>query len=175
MHAPTINKWKKKKKEKKKTLHMLTHEAIWGCGFTSLVVCINDKFHDIWEKNVTIRTEISTNIRPLGFGDIRECVILWRLILQSWRCIWCHMAFIMVPRHSTHSWPPPHFRNLGPLHTQDWEHVTITFHALSLVERRSRFKFTSHCARGTNRICEWKMDVKSTWIPTWDQMDRFSY
>ena len=24
---------------------------------------------------------------------------------------------------------------------------------------------------GTNRVCECKMDVKSTWIPTWHQMD----
>jgi hypothetical protein len=29
-----------------------------GCGLTSLVVCINDKFCDIRERNVTIRSEI---------------------------------------------------------------------------------------------------------------------
>jgi hypothetical protein len=44
-----INKWhKKKNKNKKVTLHMLT----------SLVVCNNDKIHDIRERNVTIRSEI---------------------------------------------------------------------------------------------------------------------
>ena len=42
-------------------------------GLTSLVVCINDKFRDIRERNVTIRSEIWTmNIRPLGFLDMRE-------------------------------------------------------------------------------------------------------
>ena len=83
LHAPTLNKWHKKNK----TLHMLTHGAMRGCGLTSLVVCNNDKFCDIREGNVTIRSEIWTmNIRTLGFGDIRECVTLWWLILQSLRC-----------------------------------------------------------------------------------------
>jgi hypothetical protein len=59
MHAPTFNKWHKqhKKKNKKVTLHMLTHGAMQGCGLTSLVVCIHDKFRDIRERNVTIRSE----------------------------------------------------------------------------------------------------------------------
>jgi hypothetical protein len=43
----------------------------------------NDKFCDIRERNVTIRSEIlTTNICSLGFRDIREHVTLWRLILQ---------------------------------------------------------------------------------------------
>jgi hypothetical protein len=29
-----------------------------GCGLTSHVVCINDPFRDIRERNVTIRSEI---------------------------------------------------------------------------------------------------------------------
>ena len=64
MHAPTLNKWHKKNKKnknknKKVTLHMLTHGAMRGCGgLTSWVVCINDKFCDIRERNVTIRSEI---------------------------------------------------------------------------------------------------------------------
>ena len=89
-HAPTFNKWQKKKK--KVTLHMLTHCAMRGCGLTYLVVCINDKFHDKRERErgVTIRSEIWTmNIRSLGFQDIRDCVTLWRLIFQSLGCsIW---------------------------------------------------------------------------------------
>jgi hypothetical protein len=85
MHAPTFNKWHKKKKV---TLHMLTHDAMQGCGSTSLVVCINDKFCDIREGNVTIRSEIWTMyIHSLGFWDIRECVTLWRLILRILGCI----------------------------------------------------------------------------------------
>jgi hypothetical protein len=91
MHAPTFNKWHKKNKKtnknKKVTLHMLTHSAMQGCGLTSLVVCINDKVYDIREGNVTIRSEISImNVCSLGFQDIRECVTLWRLILWSLGC-----------------------------------------------------------------------------------------
>jgi hypothetical protein len=61
MHAPTFNKWHKKKKmnkNKKVTLHILTYGAMRGGGLTSLVGCINDKFCDIRERNVTIRSEI---------------------------------------------------------------------------------------------------------------------
>jgi hypothetical protein len=54
MYAPTF----KKKKKKKKTLHIFTHGATRGWGLTSLVVCINDKIHDITERHVTIRSEI---------------------------------------------------------------------------------------------------------------------
>jgi hypothetical protein len=58
-HAPTFNKrHKKKKKKKKKALHMLTHGAMKGCGLASLVICIDDKFGDIRERSVTIRSEI---------------------------------------------------------------------------------------------------------------------
>jgi hypothetical protein len=94
MHAPTFNKWYKKKKNKNKkvTLHMLTHGTMWGCGLTSWVVYIDDNFHDIREGYVSIRSEIwTTNIRSLGFRDIKECVTLWKLILQSlgfrWFCL----------------------------------------------------------------------------------------
>jgi hypothetical protein len=61
MYAPTFNKQhkkKKKEKKKKKTLHILTHGAMRGCGLTSLVVCINDRFCDRRERNVTTRSEI---------------------------------------------------------------------------------------------------------------------
>ena len=37
--------------------------------------------------------------------------------------------------------------------------------------RRSQSKFTSHYTWGTVRVCECKMDVKSSWIPTWQRMD----
>jgi hypothetical protein len=37
---------------------MLTHGAMRGCGLTYWVVCIDDKFRDISERNVTIRNEI---------------------------------------------------------------------------------------------------------------------
>ena len=70
------------------TLHMLTHSAMRGSGLTSWMVCMNDKFCDIRERNVTIKSEIlTTNIRSLQFWNIRECVTLWRLILRSLECM----------------------------------------------------------------------------------------
>ena len=45
---------------------------------------------------------------------------------------------------------------------------------LSGGKRRSESKFTSHYTWGTNRVSECKMDVKSTWIPTWHQVDHVS-
>ena len=75
MHASTFNKWHKKKKHnknKKVTLHILTHGVMRGSGLTSLVACIHDTIHDRRERNVTIRSEIwTTNICSLGFRDIR--------------------------------------------------------------------------------------------------------
>ena len=88
MHAPTFNKWHQQKK-KKKTLHMLTHDTMRERGLTSSVVCINDKIYDIREGNVTIKNGIwTTNIRSLGFWDIRKWVAFWGLILQSLGCTW---------------------------------------------------------------------------------------
>ena len=63
VHAPTFNKYHNNKKKnkntnKKVTLHILTHDAMRGHGLTFLVVCINDKIHDIRERTVTIRSEI---------------------------------------------------------------------------------------------------------------------
>ena len=89
MHALTFNKWQKTKKKKKVvTFHLLTHGAMQRGGLTSLVICMNDNICDIRERNMTIRSEIwTTNIRSLGFRNIREWVILWGLILWSLGCI----------------------------------------------------------------------------------------
>ena len=78
--ALTFNKWHKKKKK--------THGAIRGCGLAYWVVYIYDKFRDMRERNVTIRSEIWTaENRSLGFWDIRECVTIRRLISRSLGCI----------------------------------------------------------------------------------------
>ena len=42
-------------------------------------------------------------------------------------------------------------------------------------KRGSQSKFTSHYTRWTNGVCECKMDVNPTWIPTWHQMDHVSW
>ena len=50
------------------TPHVLTHGTMRGCGLGYVVVCINDNFCDIRERNLTIKSEIwTTNIRSLGF------------------------------------------------------------------------------------------------------------
>ena len=58
--------------------------------------------------------------------------------------------------HKTESTWPLHFK-----HSHWWK-------------RRSRSKFASHYPWGANGVCECKMDVKSTWIPTWHRMDHVS-
>ena len=64
---------KKEEEEEEVIFHVLTHGAMRWCGLPSLMVCINDKFCDIRERNVTITSEIcSTNIRSLGVWDSRE-------------------------------------------------------------------------------------------------------
>ena len=63
----------------------------------------------------------------------------------------------------------------GPLSTRDWDPMTITLQAHSLVKGRSRSKFAAHYAWGTSRVCECKMDVKSTWTHTWRWMDHVSW
>ena len=42
-------------------------------------------------------------------------------------------------------------------------------------KRWSRSKFTSHYAWRTNGVCERKINIKSTWIPTWHRMDHVSW
>ena len=59
--------------------------------------------------------------------------------------------------HETESPWPLHFK-----HSHWWK-------------RRSWSRFDSHYTRGTNILCECKMDVKSTWIPTWHRTDHISW
>ena len=64
----------------------------------------------------------------------------------------------------------------GPLHTQDWEPVTMALQALSLVEKAELVQvWASHYAWGANGVCECKMDVESTWISIWHWMDCVSW
>jgi hypothetical protein len=58
--------------------------------------------------------------------------------------------------------------SLGPLLTRDWGPVTITIRALSLVEMAT-------LGLRDHGVSEWKIDVKSTWIPTCYQMDWVSW
>ena len=54
-------------------------------------------------------------------------------------------------------------RHFGPFHTRDWEPVTITRQALSLVEKAEpvQIRFRWSTLEGpTEYICECKIDVK---------------
>ena len=57
-------------------------------------------------------------------------------------------------------------------HESPWP---LRFHHSHWWKRQSWSKFASHCAQGTNGVCECKMDVKSTWIPTWHRKDHVSW
>jgi hypothetical protein len=63
----------------------MTTWSVQACGWNSLVDYFNVKVRDIWEGDVTTRTEIETemeNIRSQTFGDTRERVTLRRV-----RCV----------------------------------------------------------------------------------------
>ena len=76
---------------------MLTHGAMQGCGLTYLVVCINDKFCDIRERNVTIRSEFSTmNIHSLGFWDIRECCDIMGVDIMEFRVYYTYVKLLKL-------------------------------------------------------------------------------
>ena len=118
MHTPTFNKWHQKKKNKKVTLRILKHGAMRGCGLTSLVVRINDKIHDIRERNVTIRSEIwTTNIRSLAFWNVIEWLILWRLVLRSVGCnvmwVW-FSSYFMFPNFYQLDFTQQNFFRISP-------------------------------------------------------------
>jgi hypothetical protein len=71
----------------KVNIAMMTTLCVQARGLDYLVVSLNVKTHDIWEVNVTRRSEVSTeNICSLGFHDIRREVTLKKLILRSLKC-----------------------------------------------------------------------------------------
>ena len=67
--------------------------------------------------------------------------------------------------------------NLGPLHTRDWEPVTITLQALSLVKKKGASPSLLHTPLEgpTEWVCECKTDAKSTCIPMWHRMEHVSW
>ena len=79
------------------------------------------------------------------------------------------------------SWPLKLIPISSELHTKGpFTHETespwpLHFNHSYWWKRRSQSKFASHYARGTNGICACKMDVKSTCILTWHQMDHVSW
>jgi hypothetical protein len=65
---------------------MMTTLCVLVFGLNSLVVYLDVKAHDVWERNTTTRGEIEVeNIRSVKFWYIRG-VTIRRLILQSLAC-----------------------------------------------------------------------------------------
>ena len=91
-----------------------------------------------------------TKQQTVMVGILQENVIQTRMFGIAH--IWLYGHFT----HETESPWPVHFQ-----HSHWWK-------------RRSRSKFASHYAWGTNGVCECKMVVKSTWNPTWHWMDHVS-
>ena len=60
-------------------------------------------------------------------------------------------------------------------HTRLWARDHYTSNTLIGRKDGAWSKLASHYAWETNEIRECKMDVKSTWIPTWHQMDQVSW
>ena len=59
-------------------------------------------------------------------------------------------------------------QNLGPPYTRETESPwPLHFKHSHWWKWRSRSKFASHYAWGTNGVRECKMDAKTTWFPTW--------
>ena len=60
------------------------------------------------------------------------------------------------------------------LHTRDWEPVTLTLQALSLVEKAEPVEVRFTLRLRTTGVWECRMNVKSRWILTWHRMDYVS-
>ena len=103
-----------------------------------------------WKKIVHHLQIFWTEIIVDGKWNLNMLSLLFELLLpwniKDW--IWvleCHLGPLRNTHETEGPWPS-HFK-----HSLWWK-------------RWSRTKFASHYARGTNRVCECTMDVKSTWI-----------
>ena len=99
--------------------------------------------------SIVLWTDSSVNVSPSGAQVAGSSGIRLMLLGQ-------------LPRYTSLS-------RLGPLHTRDWGPVTIHFKHSYWSKWRRR---SPVYAWRTNGVRECKMDTKSTWIPTWHQMDR---
>ena len=159
-HAPTLNKWHQKMKKnqnKKVTLHMLTHGTMQGCTLTSLVVCIDNKFQDIRERNVTIRSEIWTSkIGSLEFRDSRECVTLWKLILRSLRCTYMIHNCSSNETIRSEIWTTK-IRSLGFRDSREcvtlWRLILQSLRCTCMIHNRSPNETSPNPSRAAKNVC----------------------
>ena len=86
---------------------------------------------------------------------------------KTWMAMWDIVLYNNSLQSSINAWY---------LHEWSWGELD-GWHLFSrtVLKRRSRSKFASHYTWGTNEVCEWKMDVMSTWLPTWHWMDHVSW
>ena len=110
----------------------------------------------------------------IGTKPMRKGITIVRWVQKI--SLWNKQCLGLNSNFSRHSSPTARlFKPLGPLHTQDWEPVTMIFQALSLVENAELVQVRFTLPLRTNEVCEYKMDVKSTWIPKGHQMDNVSW
>ena len=111
-----------------------------------------------------------------------KCGIMHEIHANHWKKGWCILHHNIYVMEHYNKWL--RFRLKNPLHKWQWlqhckghfTHETESQWPLHVKhshwwKRWSRFKFASHYAWGTDIVSECKMDVKSTWIPTWHPMD----
>ena len=80
--------------------------------------------------------------------------------LPRWEPMWQYPITLVIKGHFTHEiespWP------LQFKHSYWWK-------------RQTQSKIASHYAWGTDGVRECMMNIKSTWVPTWHQMDHVSW
>jgi hypothetical protein len=124
---------------------------------------IIEMLHFVLFHNVTCYTNsivLCIDVNTTKLRNIMCTLVATRVILWSLECTMVDFVFTLSKGQFTHdiecSWSL-HFR-----HSHWWERWKLS-------------KFASHYVWGTNGVCGCKMDVMTTWIPTWHRMDHVSW
>ena len=116
----------------------------------------------------------STEFSSFKWGDRRN---VCQILLQKKPSIISHPLLVRCTLEA-HTSTHPAVSCRATSHTRDWEPVTSTLQALSLVEKAEpvqvRIASLHTTLEGPCGVCECKMDVKSTWISMWHRMDHVS-
>jgi hypothetical protein len=91
------------------------------------------------------------------------------ILLRVWHNISCMINYGCLYSTSNQGHFTHETESLRPIHFKHSQMYSIWW------KSRSLSKYASHYAWGTNKVFKCKMDVKSTWIPTWHQMDHVSW
>ena len=120
---------RRRRKKKCETPHINTwrNARLWVDFFDGLQY---DKSYDIRKRNMITKSEIwTTNIRTLGFHDIREWVILRELILWSLGCTYLHTTNYKrkgKKKEEKEKVRDKHLKVTNPLYPQHHFHPALT-------------------------------------------------